>query len=404
MFVYEYSARDNSSGKKVQATVKADSEAAAAKLIVKEGLSPIEIKVQGGDKSKVGGFKNRVRTKDRVLFARQLSTLIGAGLPLVQSLRTVQEQTGSKPLQAVVSQVIGDIEAGQSLNDALSHHPNVFNPVFVSLVASGETSGTLDSALERLAEQLEKDAELSSKVKGAMVYPGIVLVVIFGVVIFMLTSVLPQVELLYEDLGKELPFLTGIMIALSKALLTYWYLFILVIVGGVFMLRRYFKTTSGVEVIDGFKMNVPIFGKLFMKMYMARFSRTGGTLMQTGVPMLEMMRITGDSVDNIHIKRATDRAADKVKTGKALSETLMGDTNFLPLVPQMIRIGEQSGSLDAMMLKTALYYENELDREIKTITSTIEPILMVFLALIAGLMVGAILLPIYSLVGESIAL
>jgi len=404
MFVYEYTARDDSSGKKIQSTVKADSEQAAAKLIIKEGLSPIDIKVQGEGNGALGSFKNHVSTKDRVLFSRQLSTLVGAGLPLIQSLRTVQEQTDSKALQSVISQVIADVEAGQALNKALSHHPKVFNQVYVSLVASGESSGTLDKALERLAEQLEKDAEISGKVKGAMIYPAIVLFVIFGVVIFMLTTVLPQVELLYKDLNRELPWLTSSMLFVSKLLLNYWYVMILALGGGVYFLVRYFKTSSGKEISDGFKMNVPVFGKLFMKMYMARFTRTGGTLMQTGVPMLEMMRITGDSVNNVHIKRATDRAAEKVKTGKALSETLSGDPNFLPLVPQMIRIGEQSGSLDAMMLKTALYYEGELDREIKAITTTIEPILMVFLAVVAGLMVGAILMPVYGLVGESIAL
>jgi len=403
MFVYEYIARDDS-GKKVQSTVKADSEQAAAKLITKEGLSPVSIKMQGGDKSKVGSFKNRISTKDRVLFARQLSTLVGAGLPLVQSLRTVQEQTGSKTLQAIVGEIITDVEAGQSLNKALGHHDKVFNQVFVSLVAAGESSGTLDKALERLAEQLEKDAEIAGKVKGAMIYPAIVLFVIFGVVVFMLTTVLPQVELLYKDLNKELPFITSAMLFVSKLLINYWYIILFVLFVGGFFLVRYMKSSSGKEIGDALKMHMPIFGKLYMKMYMTRFTRTGGTLMQSGVPMLEMMRITGDSVNNVHIKRATNRAADKVKTGKALSDTLTDDTNFLPLVPQMIRIGEQSGSLDAMMIKTALYYEGELDREIKGITTTIEPILMVFLALIAGLMVGAILMPVYGLVGESIAL
>lgn len=404
MFIFEYTARDDATGNKVQSTVKADSERSAAKLILKEGLSPIEIKMQGGDKSAVGGFRNRIRTKDRVLFSRQLSTLVGAGLPLVQSLRTVQEQTDSKTLQTVISQIITDVEAGKPLNKALSFHPKVFNQVYLSLVAAGESSGTLDKALERLAEQLEKDAEIASKVKGAMIYPGIVLVVIFGVVIFMLTTVLPQVELLYKDLNRELPFLTSAMLFVSKLLIKYWYGAILLLGGGGYFGFRYLKSSSGRQIADAFKMRVPIFGRLFMKMYMARFTRTGGTLMQTGVPMLEMMRITGDSVNNVHIKRSTEKAADKVKTGKALSDCLTGDQNFLPLVPQMIRIGEQSGSLDAMMLKTSDYYETELDREIKSITTTIEPILMVFLAIVAGLMVGAILMPVYGLVGESLAL
>ena len=404
MLEFEYTALEESSGQKVKSTVKADSESAAAALVAKEGLSPLEIKLKGNKKSPFASLKNRINTKDKVLFSRQLSTLISAGLPLVQSLRTVQEQTESKPLQIVISSIIADVEAGKALAEALKKHPEVFNVVYVSLVESGETSGTLDKALERLAEQQEKDAEIVSKIRGAMVYPGIVLFVIIGVVIFMLTTVLPQVEQLYDDLGQSLPFITKAMLFVSKSITGYWWLIIMIIAAIIFFGRRYFRTDSGIQLKDSLKMNMPLFGKLFMKMYMARWTRTGGTLMSSGVPMLEMMKITGNAVNNVHIKAATDKAAVKVKAGTALSDAIKNDQNFLILVPQMINIGEQSGNIDAMMIKTSVYYEAELDKDIKALSTTIEPIMMVFLAIVAGLMVGAILMPVYGLVGQSIAL
>lgn len=405
MLTYEYTATDSKSGKKIKAEVQAESESAAAKLLVKQGLSPLEIKVKGDSKGLFGGLKNRVRTKDKVLFSRQLSTLINAGLPLTQSLRTVSEQTQSKPLKIVINQVIGDVEGGKALADSLKAHPEVFNTVYVSLVAAGEASGTLDEALERIATQQEKDAEIVSKVRGALVYPAIVLVVIVGVIIFMLTTVLPQVEVLYEDLNQSLPFITAGMLAVSDFITSFWWLILIGIVGLIFFSKRYADTDSGREFFDGIKMNMPLFGKLFMKMYMSRFCRTGSTLMTTGVPMLEMLRITADSVNNVHIKATILKAAEDVKGGTALSKALEGEEEtILSLVPQMINIGEQSGAIDAMMAKAADFYEKELDNEIKTISTTIEPVLMVVLAIVAGLMVGAILIPVYGLVGNSISL
>ena len=404
MLTFEYSARDTKNGKVIKAEVQAQSEQAAAKLLSEQGLAPTDIHLKGEKKGLFKAFRDRISSKDRVLFARQLSTLINAGLPLTQSLRTVQEQVENKAFSLIISEVIGDVEGGNSFAKALEKHPKVFNTVFTSLIAAGEASGTLDKALERIADQQEKDAEVLSKVRGALVYPAIVVVVILGVVIFMLTTVLPQVELLYDDLNQSLPFITAAMLAVSRFIIHFWWLFIVGFVAGVYFLRRYIDTSGGRYVFDKFKTSVPLFGSLFKKLYMARWTRTGSTLMSTGVPMLEMMRITSDAVNNVHVRDATLKAAEKVKGGKSLSESIHDDENFLSLVPQMIKIGEQSGAIDKMMDKTATFYENELDNEIKTISTTIEPVLMVVLALVAGTMVGAILIPVYGLVGQNLAL
>ena len=401
MLTFEYTAKDAKTGEHIKAEVQAESEQVAAKLITKQGLAPLSIKLKGQSTGLLAKFKNRVSTKDRILFSRQLSTLINAGLPLVQSLRTVVEQTDSKQLNLIVGQIISDVEAGNNFSKALSAHPAVFNQVYVSLVAAGESSGTLDAALERIADQQEKDAEILSKVRGAMVYPLIVTLVMVGVVIFMLKGVLPQVGQLYKDLGKELPFMTKIMLGVSDLIGKYWWLMFLVTMLGGFLLKRYHETDEGKKSIDKIKMSLPLFGKLFMKMYMARFCRTATTLVASGVPLLEVLRIPAESVNNINIEESTKRAADKVKSGKALSDALADDENFLKLVPQMIKIGERSGAMDKMLEKTAIYYENELDNEIKTISTIIEPALMVMLALMAGIMISAVLLPIYGLVGNT---
>ncbi|HKX23942.1 MAG TPA: type II secretion system F family protein [Candidatus Saccharimonadales bacterium] len=401
MLTFVYTARDTTTNKVVHSTVQAESERAAAKLLMGQGIIPLEIIEQGKKRSFVGKFTNRIRAKDRIIFTRQLATLINAGLPLAQSLHTLAEQTENKAMVSVINDIITSIEGGSSLSQAFGKHPNVFDEVYLALIAAGEASGTLDQALDRIANQQEKDAELLGKVRGAMVYPGIVLMVIGGVIGFMLITVVPQIERLYHDLKKTLPWTTQIMVDAASFLTTYWWLVIFMVGVGIYFLRRYVKTDNGREVIDTLKIRMPLFGSMFLKLYMARFTRTGQTLLSTGVPMLEMMRISSRAVNNRVISHSLDKAADKVKGGKALSVALKNDDNILPLVPQMIGIGEQSGGIDKMMGKAASYYENELDNTIRSISTAIEPLLMVCLAVVAGFMVAAILLPVYSLVDTS---
>lgn len=402
MLTYEYTARNSSTGQKVKSEVSAESEQAAAKLIRDQGLSPLSIELQSTSTSGIGKLINRIKTSDKVLFSRQLSTLINAGLPLVQSLRNVASQTQNKTLRTVINQVISDVEGGSSLSSSLGRHPNAFNKVFVSMVAAGEASGTLDKALERLADQQEKDAEIISKVRGALIYPAVVMVVMFAVIGFMIVKVLPQVEVLYKDLpGATLPILTRMLLAVSHAVTKYWWILLFVVgLGGVF-LGRWAKTPAGRSVVDRFKMRAWPIGQLFMKLYMARFARTGATLVSSGVPLLQMLQITGDAISNVHVEKALSDAAEKVKGGKALSDSLEGNPSFLPLVPNMLRIGEQSGALEAMLEKIAGYYEKEVDTQIRNVSSIIEPVLMVILGIFAFIIVAAVLLPIYGLAGQN---
>lgn len=404
MLSYKYTARDAATGKKMTAVVQAASEQAAAKLLRDQGLSPIDIAPVAEGNNPLSRIKNRITSKDKILFSRQLATLINAGLPLLQSLRTVGGQTQNKAFKVVISEVISDVEAGAALSVALGKHPGVFSTIYISLIAAGEVSGTLDKSLERLANQQEKDAELVSKVRGAMVYPIIVLVVMGGVVTFMLVKVMPQVEELYKGLGSgaQLPLVTRILLFFSNAIIEYWYIAAIIVGIAIFFTTRWARTFGGKRAIDRMKMKAPALGPLFMKMYMARFARTATTLVASGVPLIQMLEISRDSINNVHIEASLDRAIEKVKGGKALSESIADDPNFLQLVPDMLRIGEQSGAIQDMMEKVADYYEKEVDTQVKAISTIIEPFMMVLLGIIAFVIVAAVLLPVYSLAGQGI--
>lgn len=402
MLTFHYTARNAKTGERFHADVEAQSEQDAAKLIRQQGLTPIDIKLEGSSQFSgiLGRFK-RVRIKDRVLFSRQLSTLINAGLPIVQSLRSVNEQTQNKTLKVVINSLITDVEGGSALSAAMSKHPTVFNQIYISLVAAGETSGTLDMALERIAIQQEADADIISKVRGAMIYPIIVLLVMLAVVTFMLVKVLPQVQILYVSFpGANLPIETRLLLSLSHFVIKYWWLVLLILAALIFFGSRWARTLGGKRVVDKIKMRAWPVGPLFMKMYMARFARTGSTLVSAGVPLLQVLQITSEAVSNVYVQQSIEKAAEKVKGGKALSDALTNDPNFLSLVPNMIHIGEESGSLDKMLAKAADYYEKEVEDAIKNISTLLEPIMMVILGIMALIIVAAVLLPVYSLAGS----
>ena len=383
---FNYEARDKATGEIVKSLVQADSETSAAKVLIEQGYMPLTIKEEGGDNNVFARFANRITNKDKIVFSRQLATLIGAGLPLTQSLRTVLDQTSNKRMQEVIQEIVADVEGGKTLSSAFSKHPEVFNKIYIALVTAGEASGTLDEALKRIAAQQEKDAAMLSKIRGAMIYPAIVLVVMVAVMLFMIFTIVPQVEKLYSDMKETLPLLTAVLISVSNFMIKFWWLALIILAVIAYFARQYFKTDAGIRTLDT------------IKLYMARFTRTGQTLLATGVPMLDMLKISSEAVNNVIVSEEITRAAGKVQSGKALSAALEHEDYILLMVPQMIKIGEQSGKIDEMMGKTAQVYEDELDEQIKAISTMIEPALMVVLAIFAGGLIGAILYPIYGLV------
>lgn len=394
-----YKAKDRKTGQMLKGHIQAENERTAGKLLIDQGYVPESIKEEDKN-SFLAKLSSRVTAKDKVVFTRQFATLIGAGLPLSNSLKTVAEQTENKAMKSVIESVLSSVEAGKSLGDAFGQHPEVFDKVYLSLITAGEMSGTLDESLKRLAMQQEKDAAMMSKIRGAMMYPAIVLTVILGVVIFMMIVVVPQVENLYVDLKQELPVLTAVMVAVARFLMNFWWLMIIALGALVWFFLQFRKTTTGMKMMATVKLNVPMFKGLFRRLYMARFARTSQILLATGVAMLDAMRISGEATNNVVVNGQIELAMDKVKGGKALSESLKDRDYILPLVPQMASIGEESGKIDEMLGKAAQVYEDELDEQIKAPSTAIEPALMVILGVVAGGMVGAILFPIYALVNN----
>lgn len=397
---FNYRVKDKETGRIIKGSIQADTEQAAGRLLVEQGYIPESIEEDGAS-SPFSRLTGKIKIKDRIMFTRQLATLIGAGLPLAASLRTVTEQTQTGAMKQVAEEIIAAVEGGKSLYDAFSAHPRVFNGVYLALIKAGETSGTLDVALKRLADQEEKDAALMSKIKGALVYPAIIFVVIIAVLAFMMIMVVPQVSQLYDDMGEELPTLTQFLVNLTDFFAEFWWLVALIVGVIIFVCVWLVKNTKGGRMtMDSFKLHAPIFGKLYLKLYVSRFARTAEMMLATGVPMLDSISISINATSNLVVEDEYEKALALIKAGKPLGESLSGLSYMLPLVPQMSSIGEESGKIDEMLGRAAGVYEEELENQINNISTMIEPILMVIMAGMIGIVIGGTLLPIYSLVNS----
>ena len=394
-----YKATDPETGKNVKGVIQAETEQAAGKLLIAQGLAPdtIEAEDMNGWLAKM---QNKVTPKDKITFTRQFATLIGAGLPLSNALRTVNDQTSAKGMKIVIEEVLADVESGKSLTDACAKHPEVFDRVYLALVQAGEMSGTLDLSLKRLADQQEKDAAVMAKIRGALTSPLITLAVIIAVMVFLMIEVVPQVEDLYVSLDKELPSLTSVMVAGANFLMHQWYVILVMVVLIVWFVIWFLRTNVGIRWMAVFKLNVPMFKGLFLRLYNGRFARTMQNLMSTGVALLDSMQISAEAMNNIVLQEQIEEAEKKVRAGKPLSEALQGADYMLPLVPQMAAIGEESGKMDEMLGKAAKVYEDELDEQVARISEMIEPVMMVAMGGMAGMIVAGILFPIYSRVGS----
>ncbi len=394
---FTYKAKEQSTGKVIKGTIQAETERVAGKLLVDRGYVPESLREEGAG---FGDKLNKVTSKDRINFTRQFATLVGAGLPIAQSLRTVSEQTSNKAMKSVIEEILADVEAGRSLGDSFGKHPDVFDNVYMSLIRAGEVSGTLDESLRRIATQEEKDQKMMSKIKGALTMPLITLAVMFVVFIYMMVEVVPHVESLYNDLGEKLPALTEALVAIKDFIFGFWWLVLIIVAFLVMGLLQFLKTEPGIKASATFKLNVPLFNGLMRILYMSRFARISQILLSTGVAVLDTLSIAGNATNNVVVEESIKQAANEVQGGKALSDALHEKPYVEPLIYQMAAIGEQSGKMDEMLGKAAQVFEDELDEKIATISAMIEPLMMVMLAIIAGLLVGGVLFPIYSLVNS----
>ncbi|MDD8020098.1 MAG: type II secretion system F family protein [Acidobacteriota bacterium] len=346
--------------------------------------------------------REKVKLKELSFFSRQLSVLIDAELPLIQSLGLLAEQQKNKYFARVITEVKEDVEAGSAFNQALRKHPKVFDDLFCNLVASGEQSGSLDTMLKRLADYQESMIKLRAKVKQAMIYPSAIVTFAIIVAIFMLWKVIPVFGGIYQELGASLPGLTAAVLALSNFVSRY----ILIIVGGLIVIvvfyRRWSKTPAGREVVDRTKLKLPIMGNLTQKISLSRFTRTLSTLISGGVPMLESLKISSTTTDNLIIERQVLNARQMVSEGKSLNDSLKqaGEGKFPPMMIQMVNVGESTGTLDEMLGKLANFFDDEVDNSVSTLLSALEPLVLIFVGGIVGTLVISMYLPLFNLIQQ----
>lgn len=393
MFEYSYVAK-NKEGTLIRGEVEAENEMSAAKLLSSKALVPIEIAVK---RKSSFSFFDRISIKNKALFARQLATMINAGLPISQALQILIEQATSKKFKDILEQIARDIEGGSQLSTSLLRFQSVFHKTDISLIASGEASGTLDKVLLRLATQLEKDYKLNKKLRNAFTYPAFIGVVVLGVVGLMIVYVMPQMEGLYESFNADLPLLTRIMISISHGLSRFFLPLLILLIAIVVLLIQYINRPAGRKMWDSLKLRLPLFGDFLRKVYITRFSRTLSGLVAAGVPLLDSLEIVSESVGNVIFKDIIQKAAKKVKSGVPLSTPLKESLHFPLIVSQMIRVGEQTGELDNMLANLADYYEDEVDNIVKNFSSLVEPVIIVIMGLVVGLLLVAIMMPIYGL-------
>jgi type IV pilus assembly protein PilC len=395
MAVFTYSGRGT--GGTMTGEIEAPDRTSAVGELRKRAILVTKIQERAGGKSpsKAGG---KVKDKEMAIFTRQFSTMIDAGLPLVQCLNILAEQSESKNLRDVTGRVARSVEQGSTLADSLRRHPRTFDDLFTNMVEVGESGGILDVVFQRLAAYIEKAAALKRKVKGAMIYPASIMGVAALVVIFMLTFVIPTFTKMFKDLGADLPLPTQVVVWLSEFVRTYILLIIAAIVGCVFALRAYYRTEKGQSTIDALLLKVPVMGSLIRKVAVARFTRTLGTLVSSGVPILEGLRITARTAGNKVVEKAVLQCRAAVTAGKTLAEPLKASGVFPPMVIQMISVGEQTGALDAMLSKIADFYDDEVDTAVSAMTALLEPIMIVVLGVLIGGLVVAMYLPIFKLV------
>lgn len=394
---FQYQAKNNK-GELKKGYVIAANQTKAEQLLAENGFVIISLKEERENLlARFDIFSNHVGYKDLVLFSRQLSTLVGARVPILQALRILENQLANKALIQVTKSLITSIESGESLSLALSKHPSVFGNIYISLVRSGEAAGKVGDSLLFLADQLEKDYDLRSKVRGAITYPAFVLSALLVVGVLMFKFVLPNLVSVLKEQNTELPLVSKILISFTDFFQVYWWMVLLIMAGLAVGIRVYTQSQQGRYMWDRMKMHLPVLGDILSRIYMARFSRNLSTLVAGGIPIIQALKIISDIINNVIYRDILLDTANQVTNGKSISESLARYKEFPPLVTQMVSVGEQTAELDTILAKLASFYEKEVDAKISTLSSLLEPIIMLILGVGVGILVAGVLLPIYNL-------
>jgi len=397
--IFRYEALDNQ-GAKTTGLVEADNSQEADSLLKDNGLILVSLEVAILKKGLSLSFLERISMKDIVIFARQFSIMISAGVPMVQSLRILVNQTENKKFKKVIGEIGDEVEGGAALSDSLSKRPKIFSNFFVSVVRSGERSGKLDDVLDYLADEISKDYDMGAKIKGAMIYPTVVIIgmVIIGIV--MMVFVLPKMMDILTETGTTLPLPTRILIGASNFIIHYWWIVVMIIVGIIMGIRAILRTPSGRYAWDSITLHLPIFGKLFQKILLVRFCRSMNTLLLGGVSIENSLAIAGDVVSNKVYQKLVQQTIKEVEDGNSIS-TIFLDSPLVPkMVSHMMQVGEGTGKLDAVFTKISEFYNREIDNALANIMSLMGPLIMIILGIGVGVMVAAVIMPMYTMVGN----
>jgi type IV pilus assembly protein PilC len=399
---YAYKVRDKA-GKTLSGSIEAESTALVANKLRQMGYVPIAIdkKSSGGMKKEltIGGFgAKKIKVKEVSVFSRQFAVMINSGLTLLRSLQILAAQTDNKKLAGVIDNVRQDVESGSSLSQALSRHPKQFNRLYVSMIRAGETGGVLDETLNQLASTIEKQVELRGKIKSAMTYPAAVLGLVVMILTAMLVFIVPMFQGMYKTLGGTLPLPTQILLLASKIFVTWFPLIIIFDVVSVILLKRWIQTDKGRASWDALKLKIPVFGKLVHKTALARFSHTFAVLLRSGVPILEALEITSDTVGNVVVARAIKDVQQGVKEGESIAKPLEKHSVFPPMIVQMMAVGEETGALDELLEKIAGFYDAEVEATVNALTSLLEPLLIAVLGGAVGGMVISLYMPMFNII------
>ncbi len=395
---FEYTARDKT-GKLVHGSIESPSRDGAASTIFSKNLTPVKISGKANKKQvDLKFFKKRgVPLQEKVIFSRQFATMIGAGVPIVKSIAILRNQSSSKVMKDALDHILKAVEGGGTLSDALAQYPNIFSPTYISMVKAGEVGGILESVLDRLATQIEKDHDLVAKVRGAMIYPSVIFVVMIGAFFFIMTVIVPQLAVVFAQLGGELPWYTSLLLSISGVLTKFWPLAIFIIGATIYGLIRYHKTTAGRHFFDLLMLKIPIFGKIVGKVNLARFARTFSSLMAAGIPVLDALEVVAKSLSNTIIRDEILVVAQAVKNGSSIAKPLAAGKHFPPIVAEMVTVGEETGKLDEILAKLAVFYEKEVDTVVASISSIIEPLLMIVMGVMVGFIVISVIGPLYEI-------
>jgi len=396
---YQYSVRDRG-GKLVSGTLTAESEALVVQRLKAMGYAPLSVTAANAGLKKeltIPGFGSRVKMKELAVMSRQFATMINAGLSLLRALTILKEQTPSKPLATVLNDVRNDVETGVALSAALGKHPKVFPPLMVNMTKAGEVGGFLDSVMLQIADNYEAEVKLRSKVKSAMTYPVVVLCIALLAVLGMLLFVVPTFTKMFKQLGGKLPLPTQILVDISRELKLLLPLVIVMFVGAVITWSKIRLHPQVRNIVDPLKLKVPVFGGLFRKIAVSRFSRNLGTMMHSGVPILQSLDIVADTTGNVVLARAVRDVQGSIRNGESLTAPLSQHSVFPPMVVQMMAVGEDTGALDSMLSKIAQFYDQEIEATTESLTALIEPLMIAFLGGIVGTMIVALYMPIFKI-------